>query len=242
MNNPGSTSAKNGLGWNLLSILVGMASLVAILFFAVIIINPFSPLNPFPPVPLPTLMVLPTATITPLPLPSTFTPTQTLFPSATQPKAPTWTPLPSNTPFTIGSVTPRSALASSTPLPSGFAFDASVTQVSSSYYHPDAGCNWMGVAGQAVDMNNSPILYLTIHISGTLGGKIVDYYSLTGTAPNYGQAGFEFVLGDKAIASSNSLWVQLLDQSNLSLSKQVKLTTSSDCDKNLVMIRFKKVQ
>jgi hypothetical protein len=121
-------------------------------------------------------------------------------------------------------------------------FEATLTHVGSDTYHPDAGCNWMGVAGQAVDINNSPILYLTIHISGTVGGKFIDYYSLTSTAPNYGQAGFEFMLADKAIASTNTLWIQLLDQQYLPLTEQVKLTTYADCSKNLIMIRFKKVR
>ena len=125
---------------------------------------------------------------------------------------------------------------------SGMPFEATLDYMSSSYYHPDAGCNWMGVAGQAVDMNNSPVLYLTIHISGVLAGKVIDYYSLTGTAPNYGQAGFEFVLGEKAIASSDAVWIQLMDQQNLPMTNQVKITTYNDCAKNLVMIRFKKVR
>ena len=185
------------------------------------------------------MLAYPTASKTPLPFPPTYTATITIQPSATETQLPTWTPIPTFTPFILGSATtPPPTLAAS----SGMPFEATLTHVGSAYYHQDAGCNWMGVAGQAVDMNNSPVLYLTIHISGTLGGKFIDYYSLTGTAPNYGQAGFEFVLGDKAVASSDTLWIQLMDQQGLPLTDQVKLTTYSDCSKNLVMIRFKKVR
>jgi hypothetical protein len=231
---------RSGMIWNILSILVVVAIIGLVGFFGSIFFNPYNALNPFPPAPLPTLLTYPTATITPLPLPATNTPTITIQPSATKTQLPTWTPIPSFTPFVIGSAT--TPLGTQAPVSSGMPFEATLTYVGSTYYHPDAGCNWMGVAGQAVDINNSPVLYLAIHISGTLGGKFIDYYSLTGTAPNYGQAGFEFVLGDKAIASSDTLWIQLVDQQNLPLTDQVKLTTYNDCAKNLIMIRFKKVR
>ncbi len=225
--------------WKVLSILMVLAIVGLVIFFGSIFINPNNAMNPFPPAPMPTMLIFPTATITPLPLPATYTPTATIQPSATLTLIPTWTTIPTFTPFIIGSTsTPAETLDAG----SGSPFEATLTHVGSDYYHPDAGCNWMGVAGQAVDMNNSPVLYLTIHISGTLGGKFIDYYSLTGTAPNYGQAGFEFMLADKAIASTNTLWIQLVDQQNLPLTEQVKLTTYNDCSKNLIMIRFKKVR
>jgi hypothetical protein len=122
------------------------------------------------------------------------------------------------------------------------AYQATIDYVDSSYYHPEAGCSWMGIAGQAVDINNAPVLYLAIHISGSLGGKYIDYVSATGTAPNYGRSGFEFYLGDKPLASTNTLTIQLTDQQNLPLTEPVKLTTFSDCSKNLVLIRFKQVR
>jgi hypothetical protein len=36
--------------------------------------------------------------------------------------------------------------------------------------------------------------------------------------------------------------VQLVDQSNLPLSDQIYVTTSTDCAKNLVLVRFKKTR
>lgn len=231
---------NTGVIWNVLSILVLLAIVALVMFFGSIFFNPYSAWNPFPPAPLPTQLAYPTPTHTPLPLPATHTPTITNQPSPTVTSLPTWTPIPTYTPFFLGgeTATPAETLTAGNGMP----FGATMTHVGSDYYHPEAGCNWMGVAGQAVDMNNSPVLYLTIHISGTVGGKFVDYYSLTGTAPNYGQSGFEFVLGDKALASNGTLWIQLEDQQNLPLTEQIKLTTYSDCNQNLVMIRFKKVQ
>jgi len=225
--------------WNVLSILVLVAIVGLVVFFGSIFFNPYTALNPFPPAPLPTLLTYPTATNTPLPLPATYTPTIIIQPTATETLFPTWTPLPTFTPFVIGAtITPAATLDNS----SGMPFEATITYVNSDIFHPDAGCNWMGVAGQAVDMNNSPLLYAKVHISGVLGGKFIDYYGLTGTFREYGLAGFEFVLGEKTIASVDTLWIQLLDQQDLPLSDQIKLTTYNDCDKNLVMIRFKKVR
>lgn len=225
--------------WKILSFLVVLAIVGLVIIIGSIFFNPYSALNPFPPAALPTELAFPTATITPLPFPATYTPTLTIQPTATETQFPTWTPIPTFTPFFLGTpATPTATLSAN----SGMPFEATMTHVGSAYYHPDAGCNWMGVAGQAVDMNNSPVLYLAIHISGTLGGKFIDYTSLTGTAPNYGQAGFEFVLGEKPIASSDTLWIQLVDQQNMPLTEQIKLTTYNDCAKNLVMIRFKKVR
>jgi len=239
MNDLESKSNRSDMIWNFLSIIVVMAIIGLGVFYGSIFFNPYSALNPFPPAPLPTVLTYPTDTITPLPLPATFTPTNTEQPTSTETPLPTLTKPPTFTPFMLGpSLTPTPTLDNN----SGMPFEAIMTHVGSDYFHPEAGCNWMGVAGQAVDLNNSPVLYLTIHISGTLGGKFIDYYSLTGTAPNYGQAGFEFVLGDKAIASTNTLWIQLVDQQNLPLTDQIKLTTYNDCTENLVMIRFKKVR
>lgn len=225
--------------WNGLSILVVLMIIGLVVILGSIFIDPYSALNPFPPAPLPTLLAYPTSTTIPQITPATSTPTVTIQATATKTLYPTWTPLPTFTPFVLGaSATPGVTSSSASGLP----FEATMTHVGSDYFHPEAGCNWMGVAGQAVDLNNSPVLYLTIHISGTLGGKFIDFYSLTGTAPNYGQAGFEFQLGDKAIASTNTLWVQLLDQQNLPLTDKIKLTTFNDCTQNLVMVRFKKVR
>jgi hypothetical protein len=228
---------RSRLIWNILSILMVVLIIGLMGFFASIFINPYSDLNPYPPMPLPTLMTFPTETNTTLPLPTVDTTTATFLPSETSTMISTWTPIPSSTPFQLWT----SAAPTNTPDPSGMAYQAIIDYVDSSYYHPEAGCNWMGVAGQAVDINNAPVLYLAIHISGSLGGKYIDYISATGTAPNYGRSGFEFYLGDKPLASINTLTIQLTDQQSLPLTEPIKLTTFGDCSKNLVLIRFKQV-
>jgi hypothetical protein len=250
--------------WNIATIVVLIGILILGILFLNVFINPASKLNPFPPPPSPTLLQFPTATITPIRLPATWTPSPTVQPSDTPTPRPTYTLEPTFTPFTIPSkttvtqteiptITPTATrtptptatqLVTSTiiPSPTGMPFAAAVDYMASTSYHPDAGCNWMGVAGQVVDKNNSPILYLNIHLGGTVGDKLVDYFSLSGAALTYGQSGFEFVLGNKPVASTQTLWIQLLDQQNLPFTDKIYLDTFEDCAKNLIMVRFKKVQ
>ena len=230
---------RSDMIWNGLSILVLLAIVGLVVFFGSIFINPNNALNPFPPAAKPTTLIYPTATLTPLPLPATSTATLTSQPSATNTLFPTWTPIPSFTPFII---VPANTVTATLDTGSGMPFEATLTHVGSDTYHPEAGCDWMGVAGQVVDTNNSPFLYVKIHLSGMLGGKFIDFTGLSGTNREYGLAGFEFVLGEKTIASSDTLWIQLLDQQDLPLSDQIKFPTYDDCSKNLVMISFKKVR
>lgn len=227
---------RPGLIWNLLSIIVLLVIIVLVILIAIIVVNPYSFLNPFPPGQLPTLMTFPTASNTSQSLPTTDLP-NTIQTVESSTVFPTWTPTPSITPTQPG----LSEQPSITPGGSGMAYVATIDYVDSTFYHQDAGCNWVGVAGQALDINNAPVLYLAIHIQGTVGGKFIDYTSATGTAPGYGRAGFEFYLGDRPFASVNDLVIQLTDQQNLPLTDPIQLTTYNDCAKNLILIRFKQV-
>ncbi len=251
--------AANQIFWNVATLLVFFGTLGLGILFLNIYLNPTSALNPFPPPPTPTLLQFPTATITPLSLPATWTPSLTVEPSDTPTPRPTYTLEPTFTPFIIPlkttatetgtpTITPTSTVTNvmtpttTIPSPTGMPFAATIDYMASTSYHPEAGCNWMGVAGQVVDKNNSPILYLTIRLGGAVGDKKVDYYSLSGTAPAYGPGGYEFVLGNKPVSSTQTLWIQLLDQQKLPFTDKIYLDTFEDCAKNLIMVRFKKVQ
>jgi len=114
----------------------------------------------------------------------------------------------------------------------------------SNIYHPELGCNWMGVGGQVVDMSNGSVTGMIIRLDGKLPGVTIPEHlmSLTGVALNYGRSGYEFTLADHPIASRNSLWVQLLDQAGIPLSKKVYFDTFDSCDRNLIIIDFKQVR
>ena len=231
--------------WNILTAVVLIGVLCLGGYFLSILINPASALNPFPPRAVPTALEFFTPTSTIPAQPATWTPSPTIQPSPTNTEVPTWTPIPSNTPFFLSTGTSRwtptrTPTASRTPKGTSVPVTTTISYLSSAYYHPDAGCSWFGIAGQAVDKNNAPIMYLTLHLGGTLNGESIDHLSLTGTAPDYGVAGFEFRLGDRPVDSSGTLWIQVLDQSGQALTERVYFDTFNNCEKNLVLFRFKK--
>jgi hypothetical protein len=213
--------------------------------FGLIFVNPQSALNPFPPATLPAVLELPTITPTArVVLPATWTPLPTIQATATSTPRPTWTPLPSETPFSL--FTPASTPETTEPATGGFAFEiapGSPVAISSLTFKPEEGCNWMGVAGQVLDMSNAPISTgVIIQLSGVLGGQFKDIPSLTGVARQYGPAGYEISLADKPVASNKTLWVQLLDQAGVPLSDKIYFATFDDCEKNLIFINFKQVR
>ena len=91
-----------------------------------------------------------------------------------------------------------------------------------------------------VDSNNSPVVGIVVVLRGTLDGNSVDMPNLSGINKEYGPSGFEFVIGNAPVASNNTLYVQLLDQQSIPLSDPVQISTSAECNKNLVMVRFKR--
>jgi hypothetical protein len=107
----------------------------------------------------------------------------------------------------------------------------------------DKGCQWMGVAGQTLNSDGSPLKKIAVRLVGQLGGLPIDLTTLSGSAAPYGQAGYEFTLSDHPIASDKALWIQLFDPSStLPLSEQIYLTTSDKCTENLVLVNWVKVR
>ena len=228
--------------WDIASAVLVLGAIIVALVAFTIFINPYSGLNPLPPpTPVPPYYT-PTPTITPRALPPTWTPT-------TQPTfTPTNTPRPldfvTNTPYVVTSIytatnTPQ---ITNTPLPTGKPFQATLQALDGSIMHTDAECNWMGVGGEAYDLNNEPLIGLTVHLAGTLDGQEIDQYTVTGVAPQYGRAGFEFTLSDHPIESFKTLYIELLDQAGLPLSDQIYFSTYNDCTKTLILVRFKRVR
>lgn len=219
---------------NLLSGILVAGTMLVGLLFAIIFINPQSGLNPLPPTTLPALVLTNTPTPTPKGvLPSTWTPT--VSPTATF----TSTPIPSNTPEPTPEETPIPTID----LESGTTFN--IQEGSPSYeknsFHPDAGCNWLGVAGQVFDDEDTAVVGILVEAGGYLGEIEVSGLTLTGMAGDYGEGGYEIVLGDVPAASEGAIWIQLLDQANLPLTEKIYFQTFDSCDSNLVKINFAQV-
>ena len=219
--------------WDMLSILVLVITLCIGGYFALIFVNPNTPLNPLPPPP--TALLFPTATITPIQPEATWTVTITITtPTATL--APLITLEPSITPVLLVPPTKTPKPTSTPKAP----FGSSYNNIASTTYYPDAGCGWFGVAGTVVDAKNSPIIGMVIRLAGTLNGVPIKMVTVSNAYQiPYGPSGFEFNLGTTPQTSTKTLYLQLLDQAGLPLSDNLYINTSSDCNKNLVMVRFK---
>ncbi len=105
-------------------------------------------------------------------------------------------------------------------------------------YHNQAGCNWMGVAGQIFSAAGNPISGLTIKSGGTLAGVPFSRSVRSGTNAEYGPGGFEMVIADKPAASQASLWLQVVDDAGALRSDAIPFDTFGDCDRNLIVINF----
>jgi hypothetical protein len=222
--------------WDMLSILILVLTICLIGYFALIFINPTSRFNFLPPGgglfgPKP-----PVATATPLQLEATWTASPTLQLTPSNTPRPTFTPFFTNTPFSLVPPTKTPKPTSTPKAP----FSASVNQIESTVIHPELTCNWAGVGGTVVDANNSPVIGTVVLLRGTLNGSTIEQQTVSGINKEYGPSGFEFVLGNAPIASNKTLYVQLVDQQNIPLSDKITISTSTDCSKNLVMVRFKK--
>jgi hypothetical protein len=210
--------------FNCLTTLVFIAILIVGGLFAAIYFNPHLPFNPFPP---PTDRPDPTADL------PTFTPDVTLpalWTETTVPtRTPTITPSPTNTP----------PVASPVPTALPYSLLPGTPALTQNFLN-DQGCDWMGIAGTVDVGEEGGALDVWVKLGGQLAGNPIDLTSLPGSAPGYGEGGYEFVLSDKPIASENLLWIQLIDPSENPLSEKVYLTTSDRCDENLLLVSWSK--
>jgi hypothetical protein len=234
-------SSKGSLFWNLLTLITLGILILVLAFLITIFVNPASAWNPFPPPNMPQALVLPTATPTLRALPPTWTPT---LPPPTETVSPTPT---LDVPLVTVTVLSADIAATATEVPtpsSGYAFTIKSEPVAldGSIFHPDWECRWMGAAGQVEDIQGRPAKGIRVLVSGRLNGEKVEMNSLTGTALQYGPAGFEFLLAEAPVATSERMWLQLLDQAGLPLSAKVYFDTFDACDQNLVLINFKQVR
>jgi hypothetical protein len=232
----------SGLIFNLLTILVIIGVLCVGAVFLMIFLNPQVAFNPYkPPTRIPTI-ALPTSTPPAvIQLDPTWTPTPSAEPTATLTPRPTNTPLFTETPTaTVAIETPQATL---TPGGMSFVLQQGSPKAISNIYDLDAGCDWMGVGGQALDMTGAPVVGLIVQLGGTLeDNSFEDVFSMTGTALQLGPGGFIFQLADHPIPSQGKLWVQLLDQQLLPLSDKLYFDTYADCGQNLIVIQFKQVK
>lgn len=105
------------------------------------------------------------------------------------------------------------------------------------------GCNWAGVAGLVFDLSDAPLKNLVLHLEGNWAGQDIVMEALSGSKPDpYGASGYEFVLGNQSLASSQTLWIQVRDAAKKEISDRIFLNTYDDCTRNLVLVNFNQVR
>ena len=196
-------------------------------------INPKTSLGLALPPTLQAMVTLPSATPVPV-ITSTDSATATREPARTQ--IPTRTATPTATPqpptATIIEVSPTATYTRNFELQSGNPL--ALPNIG----HPESGCNWTGIAGQAIGVEGAPIVGLLVKLIGVFDDQTFDLLTLTGTATQYGLGGYEFTLGDHPVDSSGTLRLQLYDQAMVPLSSRIRFDTYEDCERNLILINF----
>lgn len=231
-----------------ITIVLVVLTAMTCLCYLTIFINPYMPLNPFPPpreiaaasatptTQAPSASAFPptwtptqTATPTDTPLP---TDTPTLTPTPTGTSTPTFTPTATRTPRPPATATPTRAPS---PTPTPWAFE----QHGYTYHRPndknDAGCDWLGVGGQVLDVYGVglPGIMVKVWAGGWQGTSVSD------SKPEYGPGGWEVYL---APSPKDGTWnCQVVNGTGVGISPVVVLVTyAGDCNRNLVLISFKK--
>lgn len=193
---------------NLVTILFLIATVVMLIVFVLIAIDPRTPLNPFPPfTPMP--IVVSTTPLPPTPtLPATQTPEPTGGPTAT------FTPLAA------------SALESDTQYPFTMIVNAPIPNGNGQ------GCNWSSIAGSVTDAGGAPLNGYKLRVTG----DNLDETVTTGAALTYGAGGFELPLGQAPREAEYT--VQLFSPDEQPLSSAYPVATYAECERNVSIVSF----
>lgn len=186
--------------------------------------------TPLPPTETPTPTITPTFTLTP---------TETLSPTPVVPGIPTNTPNPA-TPITEeglpaqqGIVIPTSPLVPVTVDPN-VPFPFSAAEPTFRRNTNAQGCNWMSIAGNVLNLFGQPMTDMNVAVE--VAGEQFLEVRFSGAAPQYGEAGFEVVIGNSPQRRLFS--VRLLGPSGEALSDYIFVTTGETCDQNVAYIEF----
>jgi hypothetical protein len=164
--------------------------------------------------------------------PSISQPTATLIPS------PSPTPTPEEIPETVAeSAAEEPIVPTPTPQPTYTLQEGSPVALPN-FNHPQAGCGWLGVAGQVFDKNGLEMLGLTVLVGDTENPEEDSLAGITGEALAYGLGGFEIQIAEEPLDSTERFWVQVLNGEDVPLTARHAFDTYQDCEKNLILINF----
>lgn len=217
------------------------SSLCLIGFFIVVFIDPYNPINPFmPPTPAavnqpadaaPMLTATPQATFTVPPAAS-----ETLAPLPTEtslPATPTETFIPYPTPTDV-------VLSTSQPVDTPEGLTHFAAQEGTPAYIPySGGCSGLYVAGNVIDIDDRPVMLMTVRATGTINGQAINAEVRSGSNPNYSESGWEIKLFDQLVATTGQITIGLYAQGAWDpISDLVVIDTFNDCTRNLTVVNF----
>jgi len=152
------------------------------------------------------------------------------------------TPAPDPTRTMVPSLTPTPT-STATPEVYPFVLIGEPEMMSNNLIRPQLSCEYLIIAGEVWDLQDVPITdSATIHLYGTLGGFTIDQFALPGSAPVYGESGYEFVLEGLVVDSVGTLTIRLEETNGLPLSAEYDIQTYEDCQQNLILVNFKQVR
>ncbi len=97
----------------------------------------------------------------------------------------------------------------------------------------------MYIAGNITDIDDNPVMLMTVRASGTLGGEEILIEALSGSNTDYTVSGWEIKLSDSLIASTGEITVALYRQGGWEpISEEVRIDTFNDCSRNLIVVNF----
>lgn len=131
--------------------------------------------------------------------------------------------------------TPVQPLGSLSGLPFSIA-DSGVVYVPNSNSN---GCDWASIAGTVTGLEGEPLTGYRIRIldAGDPNARPVEIFS--GSAPTFGESGFELPLGNAPRAGRYD--VQLLNPSSVPLSDAFRIVTRATCEENVAIVSFVQV-
>lgn len=137
--------------------------------------------------------------------------------------------------FPVSPTAPEPAITSS-----GSDFPFQLQPDSPSYLpaftQPQAGCAWVGIAGQVFDEQGQPLTGINLFIKGELNGRPIEIITKSGSNQAYGPAGFEVQISDRSAETQNAVSVQLFNDQGLALSPAFPISTYDDCQRNLILV------
>lgn len=200
---------------------------------------PIAAIPTFTPTPTPNLLQ-PTWTPVNTSVPPTNEPFATLGPTLTPsvtPIFPTRTPTRTPTPTPTDTATPTPTGPTLTPSPTRSQFIFTKSDISPFYlqnFANNAGCQWMGVAGEVLDLERRPVMAGSYRVH--VWGSGIDERLTVGTARDYSPSGWEqFLLGFPEVRDYN---IQLETPNGTPVSQVYSFTTRSSCNQNLVRFDF----